>query len=892
MPSRDDRLLVLIDGYNLIFRAFYAIPPLNAPDGTPTNAALGFTRMVLALLNERQPPYRALALDGGEENFRHRLYPQYKANRAEAPPELKAQFPLIPELAEALALPLVRRPGVEADDIIGTLSRRAVEEGFEVLLVSGDKDLMQLVDERVRMLDTMKGVLYDRRAVEEKLGVPPELVPDLLALQGDSSDNIPGISGVGPKTAVKLLKEHGSLEEVLQAAPRMKPSKLRDHLIEEAELARLSLQLATIRRDLELDLELGDFRSREPDPARLDECFARLGFTTLRRQLGGRVQIDRSAYRTVFVESDLEEWIGRALEAGECAIDLETDSLDAVEARAVGFSLCVGPGQACYIPVAHDYVGAPRQLAPGLVAEQIKRLVGRVKIYGQNLKYDAEVLKNRFGIELPTPACDSMLASYVLEPERASHGLDALAMEFLGHRTITYEEVTGKGKDQIPFSRVSVEKATQYSAEDADVAFRLCRLLGQKVSEEGLGQVLERLELPLVPVLVDMESCGVLVDGEQLKAFSRELEGELERLEQRIHFLAGHQFNINSPAQLRVVLYEELGLPAGKKTKSGASTDSSVLEELAPQYEIAAEILNYRSLAKLKSTYLDVLPEMINSRTGRIHTRYNQAVTATGRLSSSDPNLQNIPVRTEHGRRIRQAFRAPRGRVLLSADYSQIELRILAHLADDENLQEAFRRGEDIHAATAARVFGVSRERVDKEMRARAKAVNFGIVYGQGAFNLSRQLGISRSEAQSIIDAYFERFPKIREWIERMHAEARRQKAVYTMFGRRRRLPDIDNSNHNLRANAERIAQNTPIQGTAADIIKLAMIELHREMKKKGLESKLVLQVHDELVFEVPKDELDLLRQLVREKMEGAANLKVPLTVDMAEGKSWAEAHP
>jgi DNA polymerase-1 len=892
MPSPDDRLLVLIDGYNLIFRAFYAIPPLNAPDGTPTNAALGFTRMVLALLNERRPPYRALALDGGGENFRHRLYPQYKANRAEAPPELKAQFPLIPELAEALALPLVSRPGVEADDIIGTLSRRAAEEGFEVLLISGDKDLMQLVDERVRMLDTMKGVLYDRRAVVEKLGVPPELVPDLLALQGDSSDNIPGVSGIGPKTAVKLLKEHGSLEGVLQAASRMKPSKLRDHLLEEAELARLSLQLATIRRDLDLDLELEDFRSREPDPARLDQCLSRLGFTALRRQLGGRVQIDRAAYRTVLKQSELEEWMGRALEAGECAIDLETDSLDAVEARAVGFSLCVGPGQACYIPVAHDYSGAPRQLAPDLVAGQIRRLLGQVKIYGQNLKYDALVLKNRFGIELPAPACDSMLASYVLDPERASHGLDALAMEFLGHRTITYEEVTGKGKDQIPFSRVSVEQATRYSGEDADVAFRLCRLLGQKVSEEGLGQVLERLELPLVPVLVDMESWGVLVDGEQLKAFSRELEGELERLEQRIHFLAGHQFNINSPAQLRVVLYEELGLPAGKRTKSGASTDSSVLEELAPQHEIAAEILNYRSLAKLKSTYLDVLPEMINPRTGRIHTRYNQAVTATGRLSSSDPNLQNIPVRTEHGRRIRQAFRAPRGRVLLSADYSQIELRILAHLADDENLQEAFRRGEDIHAATAARVFNVEPGRVDKEMRARAKAVNFGIVYGQGAFNLSRQLGISRSEAQAIIDAYFERFPRIHQWIERVHAEARRQKAVYTMFGRRRKLPDIDNSSHNLRANAERMAQNTPIQGTAADIIKLAMIELHREIKTRGLESRLVLQVHDELVIEAPGGEVDLLRRLIREKMEGAAELKVPLTVDMAEGKSWAEAHP
>lgn len=885
--------LVLVDGYNLVFRAFYAIAPLTAPDGTPSNAVLGFCRMLLGLLRDLDPSHLAVVMDTGGKNFRHQLYEQYKANRPAAPDELKAQFPLVREAVEALGLPLLEQAGVEADDVIGTMASKAARQGFSVIIVSGDKDLMQLVDERINVLDTMKNVRYDPAAVQRKLGVPPEQVIDLLALQGDSSDNIPGVTKVGPKTAAKLLHEHGDLESILAAAPAMKKSKLRQHLIEEAEQARLSQRLATIERAVPLPVTLDDLRRRPAEQRRLDEFLARMGFAQLRRDLTARQTVDRSRYAIIRELPELDRWLQQARSSGLLALDLETTSLDPLRARVVGLSLCPEEGQAAYLPLAHRGEETGRQLQPGPVFERLAELLdsGEVGIYGQNIKYDAVILANRHGLELPVPAGDAMVASYVLDPGRPSHGLDALALEFLGHRTITYEEVAGKGQKLVCFDEVDVERAAEYSAEDADVTFRLCRLLGEKVRQEGLDDVLRRIELPLVPVLTDMELHGVLLDSEPLRELNREISSRIERQRARIIELAGEEFNVNSPAQLRVVLFEKLGFPVLKKTRSGPSTDSSVLEELAAEHEIAAAILEYRSLSKLKSTYLEVLPRMVNPETGRIHTRYNQTVTATGRLSSSDPNLQNIPIRGELGPRLRRAFVAPPGWSLLSADYSQVELRILAHLSGDENLIAAFQRGDDIHAATAARIFDLPVDAVDRESRSRAKAVNFGIVYGQGPYNLARQLRISRGRAKEIIDSYFERYPAVRDWVDNIHRQARADKQVTTMFGRRRRLPDITSSNHNRRANAERIAQNTPIQGTAADIIKLAMVEIFTALRRRGLASRMVMQVHDELVFEVAPGELESLQRLVREKMEGAARLRVPLTVDLAGGANWAEAH-
>jgi DNA polymerase I len=894
MSDKDRPTLFLVDGFNLIFRAFYAIKhDMTAPDGTPVNAVFGVARMILALLKKENPKYLAVVLDAGGKTFRHEIYPEYKANRPPAPEELKVQFPLVKEAVEALALPLIVREGFEADDVIGTLATLAAENGYDVVIISGDKDLMQLVSERVVVRDTMKKVTYDASGVKTKLGVAPGQVIDLLALQGDSSDNIPGVSKVGPKTAGKLLAEHGDLDSVLAAAPGMKKSKLRDNLVAQAETARLSRHLATIDCAVPLDVTLDDLKRRDYDKPHLDAFLARLGFESLRRELTVSKSLDASGYRTILDRKDLEGLVAHARKAGECALDLETTSLDAMRAEIVGLSLCPEEGQAVYVPLAHSEAGGSGQLPAAEVIDLVGSLVAdpAVKIYGQNIKYDAVVLANRHGLRLPRVACDSMLASYVLDPGRTSHGLDALSVDLLDHRPITYVEVAGKGAKQIPFADVPIAQATQYAAEDADLTLRLCRLLRPQVEREGLLDLLEDTELPLVDVLVDMELAGVRVDAEQLRRMSDELANKLAELVERIHLLAGREFNINSPAQLRVVLFDEMGFEVKKKTKSGPSTDSSVLMELAAGHELPATILDYRAMAKLKSTYVDVLPEMINPGTGRIHTSYNQAVTATGRLSSSNPNLQNIPIKTDMGLRIREAFVASDGNLLLSADYSQVELRILAHLSQDENLLAAFRDGEDIHARTAARIYGVPIEKVDSRMRSGAKAVNFGIIYGQGPYNLARQLRISRTEAKEIIDNYLDRYPGVRHWVADCHTRARAEKMVWTLFGRRRKLPEIDSSNHNVRANAERIAQNTPVQGTAADIIKRAMIDVHRAMAEHGLKARLVLQVHDELVFEVPKAELNLLEVLVREKMEGAAKLDVELAVDISTGANWAEAH-
>ena len=893
MTEKSRPVLYLVDGHSYIFRAFHAIRHLSTRDGTPTNAVYGVTKMLLKLVEEKEPSHVAVVLDAGGKNFRHEMYPEYKANRPPAPEELKVQIPMVKEVIQALNLPLLQEEGCEADDVIASICRQAVAAGFEVVIVSGDKDLMQLVGPGVAMYDSMKEVVYDPEGVKKKMGVPPERVLDLLALMGDTSDNIPGVYGVGQKTASKLLLEHGDMEAVLSAAPSMKKSKLKERLIEQADKARLSKKLAALAADVCTGNNLEEFARREHDKQALDELLKRLEFSGLRRQLVGRRTIDTSKYKTILTKKALSGVVNRIKKAKKCAVDLETDSLNPARAHIVGVSLAPAEGEAVYIPVAHQGEGLPGQLEIGAVLEVLGPVLcdPSIQVYGQNIKYDMVVLENRHGLELGNIACDSMVASYVLDPGRTSHGMDYLSREFLGHETITYKDVVGKGKNQIPFARVPLDRATAYSGEDADVTFRLCELLLPKVKKEGMFELFSRMELPLIHVLVDMERWGIRVDKERLQAMSGELQKEIEKLEERIHLLAGREFNINSPAQLRVVLFDELGFEVKKKTKSGASTDSTVLEELALEHELPTEILNYRSLTKLKSTYVDVLPEMVNPETGRIHTSYNQAVTATGRLSSSDPNLQNIPIRTETGRRIREAFVASDGCVLLSADYSQVELRILAHLCGDEALLEAFRQGEDVHARTAALIFSVPIERVDSDMRRKAKAVNFGIVYGQGPYNLARQLRIPRSEAKEIIEGYLNRHSRVQEWVDKTHQQARKAMMVKTMFGRRRFLPDINSTNHNVRSNAERIAQNTPIQGTAADIIKRAMIQIHKELKKKKLKTRMVLQVHDELVFDVPEPEVELLESLVRENMEGAARLAVPLTVDISTAKSWAEAH-
>ncbi len=886
-------ILYLVDGSNLVFRAFYGIRHLVNSQGRPTNAVYGVTRMILRLLKEEDPSHIAVVLDAGGGTFRNEIYPEYKAHRPPVPDELKEQFPLVARAIEALAVPLIIKKGVEADDVIGTLATEAVGEGMDVVIVSGDKDMMQLVNGHVRVLDTMKEKRYDREGVKEKLGVYPEQVIDLLALMGDASDNIPGVRSIGPKTARKLLSEYTSLEDLLAAAPSLKKSKMREKLIEDSDKARLSRKLATIVTDLSLDRTCAQLARQEFDRVTLDAFLVEMEFSNLRRELVGKRTIDTSGYQTVLSAEALAQVIDRIRQCGECALDLETTSLDAMRAEIVGVSLCPAEGEACYIPIAHTGEDLPAQLPEAQVMAALKPLLDdpAIRFYGQNFKYDAVILRQGHGLMPATLACDAMVASYVLDPSRASHAMDNLSRDFLGHETISYQEVAGKGKQQIPFSQVPVDRATAYAGEDADVTYRLCCLLMPRVEEQGLGELLKRFEMPLVPVLTTMECNGIRVDAEGLVAMGKELERHLDGLQERIHVLAGREFNINSPAQMRVILFEEMGFEVIKRTKSGPSTDSSVLEELAAQHELPSEILNYRSLAKLKNTYVDVLPKMIHPQTGRIHTRYNQTVTATGRLSSSDPNLQNIPIRTEMGKRIREAFIASPGNRLLSADYSQVELRILAHLCEDESLLTAFRQGEDVHARTAARIFDVPAAKVNSEMRGRAKAVNFGIVYGQGPFNLARQLRISRTEAKEIIDSYLDQYPRVRDWVVRMHEEARATKMVKTLFGRRRLLPEIASSNHNVRANAERIAQNTPIQGTAADIIKLAMIRIDRALREGGFKALMVLQVHDELVFDVPEAEIDALEQLVRREMEGAADLRVPLTVDISSGRSWAEAH-
>jgi len=901
MPER--KPLILVDGSSYLYRAFHAMPPLTNSQGQPTGAVYGVVNMLRKLIKDYRPEYMAVVFDAKGKTFRDALFEDYKAHRPPMPEELEAQIEPLHQIIEAMGIPLLVVEGVEADDVIATLAEQAVEAGMDVVISSGDKDLAQLVNDHVVVVNTMNDSVLDRAAVEAKFGVPPERIVDWLALVGDAVDNIPGIPGVGPKTAAKWLQKYGSLDAIVAHADEIK-GKIGDKLRAHLDRLPLSRELATVRRDVPLEVAPRDLRLRAPDRERLIALFRELEFKTWLAELLDQQKAEGTAgngdpapadYELILEREQLRRWVARLAAADLVAIDTETTSLDYMQARLVGFSFAVEPLRAAYLPVAHDYPGAPEQIPLDEALEALRPILEdptRPKV-GHNLKYDMSVLA-RHGVDLAGIAYDTMLESYVLDAGANRHDMDTLALKYLGHKAIAYEDVAGKGAKQIGFQEVPLTQAGEYAAEDADVTLRLHHALWPRLDEHPrLKALFEEIEMPLVPVLSRMERTGVLVDADMLRAQSRELAEQMANIEARAHAEAGGPFNLASPKQIQEILFERLGLPVIAKTPKGQpSTAESVLQELAAQgFELPRLILEYRALAKLKSTYTDKLPQQIDPSTGRVHTSYHQAVAATGRLSSSDPNLQNIPVRTPEGRRIRQAFIAPEGHRLLAADYSQIELRIMAHLSGDERLMAAFAAGEDIHTATAAEVFGVPPDAVQPEQRRHAKAINFGLIYGMSAFGLARQLGIDRSAAQAYMDLYFERYPGVRRFMEETREQARRLGYVETIFGRRLYLPDINARNAQRRQYAERTAINAPMQGSAADIIKRAMIACDAWLRESGEPARMIMQVHDELVFEVREDRVDVVAEQVRRLMAGAAELRVPLLVDVGVGANWDEAH-
>jgi len=887
--------IYLIDGSSYLYRAFYAIGRLTNVQGMPTQAVYGFLQMIRKIIGQERPTYLAVLFDAKGPTFRHELYQAYKANRPAMPDDLVVQIPYIKEISRCYGLPILEQEGVEADDLIATLARKAEKDGYEVVIVSGDKDLMQLISPKIRMWDTMKDQVFDLKAVQERFGTEPAKIVDIMGLSGDNSDNVPGVPGIGEKTAVKLIQTYGSLDKVLDPAVPVTPPKLKEKLLQYQDQARLSRTLVTLNDAVPLNISWEDIRLKPPDPKRLREIFQELGFKKFLEELGDAGNGEKASsldYRGVTHWEELVAFVKGIQKAGRLSLDLETTSADPHQAEIVGVSLAYEEGRAVYVPVGHRYLGAPTQLPLDKVLALLKETVEdpAVEKIGQNLKYEWIIL-NRHGIHYQGPLFDTMIASYLLNPSRRTHNLNQIALDYLNRRLIAYKEVVGSGSKALNFSQVPLEQAVAYAAEDAEATLA-CRLrLGPLLEKEGLEDLFLRIEMPLVPVLARMEMHGVRLDAAVLADFSKEVEGRLKELEERIYTLAGERFNINSSQQLGAILFEKLKLPQGKKTKGRTrfSTDAEVLKELSLHHPVAAEVWNYRTLSKLKSTYLDALPKLILPRTGRLHTSFNQTVTATGRLSSSDPNLQNIPVRTEEGRRIRQAFIPEPGWTLVSADYSQIELRILAHYSEDETLVAAFLQGEDIHARTAAELFNCPQEAVTPDMRRQAKVINFGIIYGMSAYGLSKELGISTRQAQEMIDRYFLKYQGVRRYIEETLAEARRLGCVTTLFNRRRHIEDIKSANRAVRQFAERTAINTPIQGTAADLIKLAMIRIDERLRQERMGSRMILQVHDELVFEVPPGESDRLKGMIREIMEGVMTLKVPLLVQISEGDNWAD---
>ncbi|HHA2978886.1 TPA: DNA polymerase I [Stenotrophomonas maltophilia] len=921
--------LVLIDGSSYLYRAFHALPPLSNAQGEPTGALFGVVNMLRSTLKER-PAYVAFVVDAPGKTFRDDLYDQYKANRPPMPDELRSQVEPMCRIVEALGISILRVPGVEADDVIGTLALQGVAQDLKVTISTGDKDFAQLVRPGIELVNTMTGSRMDSdAAVMEKFGVRADQIIDLLALMGDAVDNVPGVEKCGPKTAAKWLAEYQHLDGVMAAAPAMK-GKIGENLRAALERLPLNRELVTIRTDVELDASPTTLALREQDVPELTELYTRYGFTQALKELGAPVPAPVAAseatpslrgtaagfargsveapaagtldpalsapgeYETVLSAEQLQAWVERLQQADLISFDTETDALDAMRARLVGISLAVEPGRAAYIPVGHDYPGAPAQLPMQQVLDALRPVLQdpAKKKLGQHGKYDLHVLR-RHGVQVQGYHDDTMLESFVLNSTATRHDMDSLALRYLGYSTIKFEDVAGKGAKQIPFSQVGIDEASRYAAEDADITLRLHHALQpQLLAEPALESVYRGIEMPLVPVLASIEANGVRVDTDELRRQSQDLSSRMLAAQQKATELAGRSFNLDSPKQLQAVLFDELKLPAVVKTPKGQpSTNEEALEAIADQHELPRVILEYRGLAKLRSTYTDKLPEMVNPDTGRVHTSYHQSGAATGRLSSSDPNLQNIPIRTEDGRRIRRAFIAPEGFQLLAADYSQIELRIMAHLSEDPGLVRAFEQGADVHRATAAEVFGRTLEEVTPNERRAAKAINFGLMYGMGAFGLARNLGIDRGQAQDYVALYFSRYPGVRDFMERMRQQARDQGYVETLFGRRLYLNDIHARNQGLRAGAERAAINAPMQGTAADIIKRAMVDVDQWLRDSGAPARMILQVHDELVFETESSFVEDLRLQVVERMSQAAKLRVPLVVDTGVGNNWDEAH-
>ncbi|NCF52581.1 DNA polymerase I [Gammaproteobacteria bacterium] len=892
--------LVLVDGSSYLYRAFHALPSLSNSQGEPTGALHGVLSMINKLVREEPAARLGVVFDAPGKTFRDDLYAEYKANRPPMPDELRAQVDPLINAVRAMGLPLLRVEGVEADDVIGTLCRQAAEDGLSVLVSTGDKDMAQLVNGSITLVNTMTDSLLDRDGVKRKFDVYPEQIIDYLALVGDSSDNIPGVPKVGPKTAAKWLNQYGSADAIIEHADEI-AGKVGESLRENIEQLRLSRELATIRLDIDLPVTLDDLQPGQADVEGLRELYGRFELRTLLRQLdeqAGEPEVVAEAvhgdYETVLDWQSFDKWLHKIDEAALVAVDTETTSLDYMAAEVVGLSLAVTPGEAAYIPVAHDYPGAPDQLDRDEVLEKLRRFLedpNAAKV-GHHLKYDAHVLA-RHGIRLSGMRFDSMLESYVLNSVATRHDMDSVARYYLGRETIHYEDVAGKGAKQLTFNQVDLETAAPYAAEDADITLQLHNALTSKLEEvEPLRRIYEEIEQPLVPVLLQMEETGVLIDKQMLQKQSRELSKKMADLEAEAHTLAGGPFNLGSPKQLQQILFEQLELPVIRKTPKGQpSTAEDVLAELALDYDLPRVIIDYRSVSKLKSTYTDKLPLQIAASTGRVHTSYHQAVAATGRLSSTDPNLQNIPIRTPEGRRIRQAFIAPDKQLLMAADYSQIELRIMAHLSADAGLLAAFAKELDVHRATAAEVFEVDLDAVTADQRRSAKAINFGLMYGMSAFGLGKQLGIPRGQAQEYVDLYFDRYPGVKSYMDDTREQAREQGYVETVFGRRLYLPEINSRNVNRRQYAERSAINAPMQGTAADIIKRAMITVYHWLADDPIEARMIMQVHDELVFEVAKGEADALQAKVRDIMCDAATLSVPLKVDIGFGKNWDEAH-
>ena len=932
MPTIAPNPLVLVDGSSYLYRAFHAFPPLTNSAGEPTGAMYGVLNMLKSLISQVQPSHIAVVFDAKGKTFRDEMFEQYKSHRPPMPDDLRKQIQPLHDIIRALGIPLLVIEGVEADDVIGTLAVAASKANQKVLISTGDKDMAQLVDDNIMLINTMNNTLLDREAVIEKYGIPPELIIDYLALMGDSADNIPGVAGVGEKTALGLLQGIGSMAEIyanldkVAELPIRGAKKLGDKLLAEKEMADLSYRLATIKTDVALDITPDQLTLGASNNDQLTEYFGRYEFKRwLNEVMNGAdsitnnneqptkinhyqvtpslaqdnsdetlpaIQIDRSRYETLLTEADLNRWVEKLNQAKLFALDTETDNLDYMAANLVGISFALENGEAAYLPLQLDYLGAPKTLEKTTALSLLKPVLENPAIQkvGQNFKYDLTIFA-RNGIDVQGVVFDTMLESYVLN-STGRHNMDDLAKRYLGHQTISFEEIAGKGKNQLTFNQIPLEQAAEYAAEDADVTMKLQQVLWEKLSKEPtLEKLFKEMELPLLGVLSRMERRGVLIDSDALFLQSNEIANRLSELEEQAYVLAGQPFNLASTKQLQEILFDKLGLPVIQKTPKGApSTNEEVLEELAFSHELPKVLVEHRGLSKLKSTYTDKLPQMVNPQTGRVHTSYHQAVTATGRLSSSDPNLQNIPIRNEEGRRIRQAFIARKGFTVVAADYSQIELRIMAHLSQDQGLINAFTQGKDIHRSTAAEIFGVALDEVISEQRRNAKAINFGLIYGMSAFGLSRQLGIGRADAQSYMDLYFKRYPGVQTFMHDIREKAKAQGYVETLFGRRLYLPDINSSNGMRRKAAERVAINAPMQGTAADIIKRAMIQLDQTLQNDP-DIAMIMQVHDELVFEVRSEKVAFYSELIKTQMESAADLVVPLIVDVGQGNNWDEAH-